>query len=199
MDLIMGWTAIFFLGVWRSNVEVGIFGVAFRTAMLTSVFLSAANTIVAPKFAELYRAGHMDALQITIRSAVRLVTLLSCPVLLVFLLASRQVMMIFGPGYINGAIVLIILTLGQFINAVTGPVGVLLMMTGHEVQLRNNIVFAAILNIALSIGLIPTWGAVGAAIATAASLAMLNVFSVYLVWTHLRISAFLFASNQVGD
>ncbi|MDD1608304.1 MAG: hypothetical protein LUQ18_07380, partial [Methylococcaceae bacterium] len=42
------------LGVWGSSVDVGLFGVAQRTARLVSLVLIAANIVVAPKLAEHY-------------------------------------------------------------------------------------------------------------------------------------------------
>ena len=46
-------------------------------------------------------------------------------------------MSIFGKGFIGGIWLLRILAIGQFINAVTGSVGYILTMSGHEKDIRN--------------------------------------------------------------
>ncbi len=173
--------------MWGTAAEVGIFTVAARTAMLTSLVLMAVNSIAAPKFAELYRLGDMEALNSTARRSAALMTLLAAPLLLAFLAAPRLVMGLFGPEFRAGGFLLSILALGQFVNVATGSVGYLLMMSGHERLARNNTAFAAVLYVALSVALIPWAGPVGAAVATAIGVAALNLSAAYLVWRRLGI------------
>jgi O-antigen/teichoic acid export membrane protein len=187
MNLLMGCTASFLLGIWGTNAEVGIFGVAYRTAMVTGYILIAVNSIAAPKFASLYKQGDMAALGSVARNSAKLMTLAASPILLLFVLFPGWVMRLFGPQFVEGAAVLIILALGQFVNVATGSVGYLLMMSGHERLMRNNIVCIAILNVVMCLLLIPWAGAIGAAIATAISLSAMNLVSVVLVYGRLSI------------
>ena len=64
---------------------------------------------------------------------------------------------------------LIILSVGQFFNAYCGSIGYLLNMTGKEKIFKNAILIGAILNIILNFVLIPYWGIIGAAVASAVS------------------------------
>lgn len=48
MNTAINWTAYIVLGVWKSESEVGIYGAAFRTAMLASIILNAVNVVAAP-------------------------------------------------------------------------------------------------------------------------------------------------------
>lgn len=187
MNMAMNWTSIFILGVFCSKAEVGIFSVAFRTAMLTSFILVAVNSIAAPKFAALYDSGKIDDLRRTARNSSKLMVLLSCPVFLLFIIAPGWVMGIFGKEFVGGGNILAILSIGQFINVVTGSVGYLLMMCGHERLLRNNSIFVALLCVLLNMIMVPTMGAIGAAIATAICLSVLNIISAYLVKSRLGI------------
>jgi O-antigen/teichoic acid export membrane protein len=66
-------------------------------------------------------------------------------------------------------------------------VGYLLMMTGHERLLRLNITLATIVNLWLCLWLIPNMGPLGAAIATAVPLAVMNLLCAFFVYTKLRI------------
>jgi O-antigen/teichoic acid export membrane protein len=187
MTSIMGWTGTFLLGVWGTSADVGIYTAAARTALLTSLILIAVNSIAAPKFAALYRQGDFDALSSTARHSTLLMALLATPILLVFLAFPRLVLGLFGTEFQAGGPILSILALGQFVNVATGSVGYLLMMSGHERSVRNNMVFAAALNIGLSCVLIPLFGRIGAAVATAVAIATLNLGAAYLVWSRLGI------------
>lgn len=187
MNLIMNWTATFILGIWGTSSDVGIFGVASRTAMLTSFILVAVNSIAVPKFAALYRQGNLEELGSTARYSAKLMTLLASPLLLMFLLMPGWIMGMFGAYFVKGRVVLSILAVGQFINVATGSVGYLLMMSGNEQLLRNNIIFTALLNICLNTILIYKLGILGAAVATALSLSIMNLISTWLVYRKLAI------------
>ncbi|MFP3868985.1 MAG: oligosaccharide flippase family protein [Desulfobacteraceae bacterium] len=187
LNLVISWTAIFALGLWGTKEDIGVFSIAARTAMLTSLILLSVNSISAPKFAGLYKTKQMAALASTARNTAKLMTLLASPLLMLFLLFPQDVMGLFGPGFTGGAALLSILAAGQFVNVGTGSVGYLLMMSGNERLLRNNLAFMALLNVLLNVALVPAWGALGAALATAVCLALTNLIAAYLVWSRLGI------------
>jgi O-antigen/teichoic acid export membrane protein len=187
MNLAMNWAPSLLLGVWCTNADVGVFNVALRTAQLTSFVLFAVNTIAAPKFAELYREGNLKQLGSMARNSAKLMVLAASPALLLFICFPGWIMGLFGQQFANRAVVLTILSIGQFVNVATGSVGYLLMMTGNERLVRNNVVFIALLSIVLNLILIPFAGVMGAAIATAFSLAAKNLIAVYLVRLRLSI------------
>ncbi len=187
MYLIMNWTSLFALGIWGSKADVGIFGAAQRTAMLTSFVLMSVNSIVAPKFSALYASGDMAAMGVLARKSAKLMTIIAAPILLLFILTPQLVMGLFGRDFKGGGTLLIILAIGQFVNVVTGSVGYLLVMTGNERLMRNNAIVVAILLIILNCLLVPSLGSLGAAISTAVCMATINIGAFYLVWKHLGI------------
>ena len=141
--------------------------------------------LFAGKFPEL--AGDFQALDALARNTASLMIVLATPIMLVFILVPSWVLEVFGPDFRAGGIVLAILATGQFVNVATGSVGYLLMMTGHEKLMRNNIIACTILNVALSAILIPRHGVVGAALATTVSLTTMNLVSVGMVYWKLSI------------
>ena len=187
MSLLMNWTAIFMLGIWGTSEDVGIFGVASRTAMLISLILVAVNSIAAPKFAELHRRGDMQALGRTARSSAKLMTMMVSPVFLFFIFFPDLVLSIFGSEFIGGGTVLIILAIGQFVNVATGSVGYLLMMSGNEHLMRNITGVSALVNILLNLWLIPIYGILGAAIATTVSLSVQNFMAAFHVFKSVGV------------
>ena len=175
------------LGVWGSSVDVGLFGVAQRTASLVSLVLIAANIIVAPKLAELYQQKNMLALGRIARQGSLLMTAMAAPALLLFLIAPQWVMSLFGAEFAVGWRLLVIMALGQLINVMTGSVGFLLMMTGNERSYLSANIIAALLCATLAYLLIPFYGGLGAAVAAAVPLAIVNLLRVRYVWRSMGI------------
>ena len=193
INYLMVWTSTFMLGMWADSSDVAIYTAASRTALLASAVLFAVNSIAAPKFAELYRRGDDHALLARVAgNSTRLMLAASAPAFAVLLLFPGWIMGWFGPQFVQGAQVLVILTVGELVNVATGSVGHLLMMSGNERLVRNNNAMAALLNVVLNSALIPVAGVTGAAIATSLSVAVKNIAAVYLVAKHLGIQTIPF-------
>jgi O-antigen/teichoic acid export membrane protein len=182
MNLVMGWTDILVLGIWADAREVGIYGVSMRIALLAPFVLGAINIVVAPQFAALHAAGNTVALQRLAQQSAFWTIVVATPAILVLTLVPELVLQLFGPQFKEGTLPLRILALGQFVNLATGSVGTLLLMTGHEKVMRNNVAASAALNLLGTLILVPRYGAVGAATSTAISLAFMNIVS----WTMVR-------------
>jgi O-antigen/teichoic acid export membrane protein len=183
----IGLTDTLLLGLWRDAAEVGVYNVARRVAVLTSAMLTAVNVVVAPRFAGLYQRGQLDEISKLARDSAKLVTVFALPYLLAVLLVPHWILGVFGPEFVAGSAALALLALGQFVAAATGSVGFLLIMTGHERTMRNNTVAAAVVNVLLQLMLIPRFGLVGAAAASAVSSVLSNLVAMMLVWHHLSI------------
>ncbi len=181
-------TTTLVLGVWGSSADVGVFGVASRTAQLTSLFLVAINSIAAPKLAVQFSRDDRPALRRTARGAALLATLAASPLLAFFLFAPGVTLRLFGAEFVGAQKALILLTLGQLVNVCTGSVGTLLMMSGHEKALMRRVMVASLVQLGASLWLVPRWGVVGAAAASAGGLVILNLSAVQAVKSHLGIS-----------
>ncbi len=181
LQMVIQHGALIMLGIWAASEEVGVFGLAYRTAFLVTYVLIAVNAIAAPKFAAMYRRGDLHALKRTAQGSTLLMCLAAGPVLAVFLLFPRQVMQIYSAEFSAGGPLLAVLAAGQFINVATGSVQQLLMMSGREGWMMRTTAAAAALALALNWALIPRWGAMGAAVATAAVWVIQNVMVLVVV------------------
>ncbi len=184
------------LGAWADKTDVGVFAVAWRTAALISFALLAINTIAQPKFAALFARRELDSLAAAARKATLLMTFCATPVFLILFFAPRFVMGIFGSEFSVGASTLQILAIGQYFNVVSGSVGILLMMSGHEREYRNAQIVTAAVVVSLNGLLIPTYGAVGAAIGAAAAFIVQNILFGYFVWRRLGIVMLISRSRK---
>jgi O-antigen/teichoic acid export membrane protein len=179
------WAAVLLLGVLADSDSVALYHVANRTALLISFALIAVNSIAAPKFAGLYHSRSDAALAKSAQFSTRLMVVGGLPLFLVFLIFPNWVLSLFGSEFSGAANVLRVLAVGQFISISCGSVANLLLMTGHERDLRNVSIAATLLHLVASILAIPEFGAIGAAIATMVALAFLNLGSACMVRVRL--------------
>ncbi|MFY9260096.1 MAG: oligosaccharide flippase family protein [Gallionella sp.] len=178
---------ILFLGFWASSDDIGIFGAASRVAMLVSFILVTANSVVAPKFAELYAKGDIEQLGQVARRSAMLTTLFALPLFLALIMGGHRVMALFGTQFQAGTTVLTILLVGQFVNVACGSVGYLLTMTGNEKVNARLTLLSGITLIVLSVALIPDFGSIGAAIASSVGLIVFNLAAFVMAGHLLKI------------
>jgi len=142
----------------------------------------AVNSIAAPKFAELHASDPRDDLPRVVQGSTQLIFWASFPVTLIVLLLAGPAVAIFGSEFHDAALVLRILLIGQFINCISGSVGWLLQMTGYERPFQHIMLVSVLVTVVLDVALIPTYGAVGAAIGNAVGSICANLWCVYYIW-----------------
>lgn len=192
--VIMNQTDIVMLGMMTSTKEVGIYQTAFRLATLVPFGLVVVNMIIPQKIAQLYHWGEKKKLT----SLMKLWSLISWSIglvtFIIFSFFARQRMALFGPEFIIGSTLLIMLCFGQLVNAAAGSVGFYLNMTGRQVLFQNIVLGTASLNIILNLILIPIYGMEWAAIASAVCLIGWNGVMVWLIW--IKDSMCLFTTRS---
>ena len=191
MNLLIHSATTLMLGALSTTAAAAIFAVASRTASLTRLALMAVSSITGPKFAALHSTSDAKALAATSRRSGFLVTLVASPLLLVFIMLPGSIMGLFGDEFIAGASVLLILAVGQFVVVILGTSGHLLMMSGNEKLLRNNIAISAAVNLLLNLSLIPELGAMGAAISVCTAVILRSLLNSIQVYRRLGILPFL--------
>jgi O-antigen/teichoic acid export membrane protein len=188
---LINWSGQITLGLWSTNSDVAYFAAAQRTALLMVFVLMAINMVVAPKFAQYYKSGQHEELKKTAFLSLRLTSISSIPLLLAMIVFPEYILQIFGSGFTQGAIYLQILAVGQFVNALTGSVGYLLSMSGHEKDLRNSSLISGTVVVILCLLLVPKFEGVGAAIAVAIAIALQNLLALHWVNKRLGINMLL--------
>lgn len=184
MQVINNQLGLVVLGFFVTDADVGIYRVASQAAILVASTLAAVNMVLAPSVARLFTRGDREQMQRMVTWNARLVLVAALPVVLVFVLFGDVVLRVaFGEAYVEGHAALMILSMGQLVNAATGSVGLILNMTGHERDTLVGMVCGAGVNILLSLVLIPPFGVEGAAWATALSLITWNII---LCWQAYR-------------
>ena len=185
---IFNWSGTLGAGFYLESDSVARLAAAQRTSMIVSFLLVVVNLIVAPRFADFYKKGHMEELRNLASSAIKLTTFAAMPLVVVMIFFSNEIMSLFGEEFSKSGVLLSLLSIGQFIN----------VMSGHEKDVRNISIIFASLTIFLVVILTPLYGEIGNAMAIMLSIAFQNILLVYFVRLRLGFNIFaLWRSNSV--
>lgn len=187
---IMHWTDIMMLGYFTDSKTVGLYHPAARTAGLLQAILMSFGSIFSPLLSQLFTQGRQKEMKELFQLVSRWILTLTLPIVMIIFIFPQKVMLLFGPAYLPGATVLMILTGATFIQAFFGIGAPALTMTGHQkINLINTIV-VAVINIGLNLILIPRYGITGAALATLSSLVLIALARFGESWVILNLHPF---------
>lgn len=187
MGALIGNVDVIMLGLISGTEEAGIYRVASRGADIVALAIVGVNFAVAPTFARLIAQRDSGGLQRAVTAAARNMVLVALPVSVLLLAFGDGFLRLFGSEFVLGRSALSVLVIGQLFNAFVGSVATVLTMAGHERDTAIGVFVAAVVNVALNALLIPQWGALGAAIAGAGSVAAWNVLLAIAVFRRLGV------------
>lgn len=171
------------LGSLGEAESAGLYKASEAVSALVSFGLVVVNMVIMPRIARHHAREERDQLQALVTRGARLISVAAlCGMLAVILGGKFFLELLFGTAYTAAYTALLILAVGQFANALFGPVSIVLNMIGYERLTLIGVSVAAVLNIALNLLLVPPLGMIGAAIATAAATLAWNVLLAVLLW-----------------
>jgi O-antigen/teichoic acid export membrane protein/Mrp family chromosome partitioning ATPase len=184
------WADILLLGLLGNSGQVGVYNVATRLVHLATFVMLPINAAFAPRVADLDARGHTESLRHTYQLAESWIIRLSLPAFVLLMVFPADLLSLFGKGFAVGAAVTMILAVGKFVDAATGPCGLMLNMSGRPgLNVLDNLA-GLVLNVVLNLLLIPRFGIVGSAVAWAVSLCLVNGARVVQVWMAMRMLPF---------
>lgn len=189
--ILLIWIDRFIVGAYLEESAVAIYDVSAKLALLVSFNLDAINSILAPKIVELYSMKNKTPLQRLLNYSVGISSVLAALTLLVLWGASDIILGFFGPEYVAGAGVMLLLGAGQALSCICGSVGNILQMTNNQhLHLRIMLVGLAV-NLVLNFALVQKFGIEGVAFATFAGLVSWNLLGAYYVKRQLGLTSYL--------
>jgi O-antigen/teichoic acid export membrane protein len=172
----------FMLGYFGKMESVGIYNASATIAIQLTIVLGACISVFTPLIASAHARDDTVAFHLLYKKATWWSTIITVPVYAVLVFNSKFIMGLFGAEFAVGWTALFILAIGQLYNVATGPVGVILKMTGrHNLDLIANSILV-LLNFFLNILLIPRYGIIGAAMATFLSMVAVHTLRMYQVY-----------------
>lgn len=178
---------IVIVGIFRGTRDAGIYAAASKTATLVAFVISAVNAAAAPQFASLWALGRVAELQRLVTKLAGLIFWPSLAIALGIAALSGPLLGLFGPEFREARPALLVLLLGQIINAAAGSVSYLLTLTGHHREATLALGLSAIACILLTVAGVWAYGLVGAALGTSTGFLIWNGALYWLVVRKLGI------------
>jgi O-antigen/teichoic acid export membrane protein len=165
MSSVAGYGDTLVLGAFH-YAEVGTYTASLTFARLVQVGVSAASYIFLPVAAGFLARGDRRAVRLTYVTVTKWLTVFSLPLFLVFVfLPSSSLYLVYGPSYSRVILPLQIVVTGAFVGTLLGPSWTALIASGHARLVAINSVVAGATDVVLSLLLVPSYGAAGAAVA----------------------------------
>jgi O-antigen/teichoic acid export membrane protein len=183
------WIAVTVLGVLASSSTVGIFNVAMRTALLVSLVLEA-FIIFSPIVSNLYARGQIEDLKILYQDVSRWTFTGALAIFLVIALLAKDIMAIFGPEFVSGWLVLVVIAGGQLFSASVGSTTRVLSMTGNQYTVMLATFGSAATSALVCVALVPAYGMLGAGLGVGAGVILAQVVMVLFIRQRLGLRAY---------
>lgn len=175
------------VGLINGPTEAGFYRVASQMAMFIAFPSAIASALIAPRIAARYAENDLDGLRGEARTAGLAVTALSGSIFLALIALGPWILKFYGAGFGASYPSLVVLSVAYLLNAIAGIAGYVLVMTRYE-ALAARAFWIAALGIAVGcVVLIPPFGMLGAATATAAGVIFL---SAAFAWLSLKLLDF---------
>lgn len=189
--LLLNWTDILMLGKMETEANIGIYNTAFKIGYLALFFIASMNVVVMPKISELFHQDKVIEMKKIINRATQVVILLTVPLALGIMFFSKEILGLYGDGFILGSTSLIYITIGALFNAMTGNVDQILNLTNNQKKVRNVFFLGFVFNVLLNLILIPKLGIEGAALSSLITNIIVNSIFVYIIKKNLGFYTFM--------
>lgn len=184
-ELLLQNTDILIISSTLSPTEVGIYFAAAKTMSLIMFVHYAVGSAVANRFAALKARGDEDELRAFVSDAVAWTFWPSLGAAVFILALGQPLLSLFGPEFLTGYPVMMILVVGFLFRSAMGPAEFLLNMLGEQARCAAALAFSAAVNIVLNLLLVPAYGLIGAAVATSLSLSIAALLQYVVVRARL--------------
>lgn len=172
--------------------SVAYIKVALQLSLIVSFGLTAIDTVLRPEIARNYQLNKKDETQSLINKSLLISISVSVPVLIVLIFFGREIItLLYGEQYSDVYKLLVILCLGNVMNAMTGSVSLVLNMTGNEKYCLLIASLSLLLNVVLMTILIPIYGIVGASWAIVISVAVSNVYMARVALSKTELKTYI--------
>lgn len=169
VEELLYWSDIVILGFMMPSESVSVYFAALRCMAIAGFIHYAFMLVFAREFSLANAEGDRTELQHRVHMASTWTFWLTIPAVLVTLAAGPLLLSLFGEEFLSGQIIMAVIGLGLVGKSIVGQASNLLIVVGRE---RLNVLIAAyalVLNIAVSVSLVPILGILGAAVGTALS------------------------------
>ncbi len=182
---------VLMVGAFMQPDDVAVYFATVKTLALVHFVYFAVKAGVAQRYAQ-FTHSDPEKLAAFARETVSWTFWPSLLMAAVVLALGKPMLMLFGPEFVSGYPLLFLLVAGVVARAAVGPAESLLTMSGNQNVCAAVYALTLIINVGLSILLIPAFGLWGAAVATALSMIFEAAALSFTVWRKLGIVMAIF-------
>lgn len=173
--VLMGSVDAILLEYFQGTSDVAAMRAVQPVAKLNQIVLASFGLLFTPAAARMFAKSDTKGINNLYWQNAAWIAVASFPVFaLTFSLAQPITILLFGERYADSAIILALLSLGYYFNAALGQNGLTLKVFGKVRYVMVINILAAVLNVVANVLLIPTYGALGAAVGTFVTLMIFN-------------------------
>lgn len=169
------------VGSLLGNAEAGAYFAAQKTAALLSLVLIAAGLVAAPSMSGLYHAGKLAELQRLCRSMAGAIVVVTAVGFVMLAFVGKFLLGLFDASFVSAYPILMVVAVGTMIDAVSGPNAYLMQMTKYETHYLKIMGVCYGLVLVAQLILVPRWGGIGAAVASAGGVVLWNVWAIFIL------------------
>ena len=174
-NLFVDWFATIVLAATHGAAAAGIFRIGYQIASSLKLLSATSETILQPVFAASYQKGDLARIGRILTINAGALMIVSVPIIVAVLAAPHWIMGLFGRDFRTGASAMQVLVLGQVLSLILAANGAVLIMAHKERLMLVLTIVSAALAAVLALTLIPPYGALGAAIASAVPFVFLRL------------------------
>ena len=163
-------SAILILGAFAAGAPVGIFNAAARTATFLTAVRFAFSGIFSPIISGLHARQDTEEMGRLYKDVSRWIFTGAFALFLVIVVFAPQVMSVFGEGFRQGVVALVIVAVAQLYSSSVGPAPRMLAMTGNQNFAMIATSVAAVTGVVVSLILVPRYEILGAAVGMATAI-----------------------------
>lgn len=164
------------LGYFRDMREVAVFRVVEPAVAWNMIVMRSFSLLYLPALARIYARNDRQGVSDLYWKTAVWMAVLTFPIFaLTFSMSHSLTIFVYGPRYQESGTILALLALGKYFNVALGFNALTLQVVGRMRSVILINLFAAMIDIGLSLYLIPRYGALGAAVSSAATLIIYNL------------------------
>lgn len=181
-NLLTQWVPRLVLGYFRPEAEVGLYQAAFQVAALPALILSSTGPIFIPMIARLIGERKFQQVNDVYIVTTKWTAYISAPlVVALFFFPRLSISLFFGSEYEAAVTMLLILLGAQAINALTGGVLPLHIMSGYQKRAFWISGISFVVTMVLAVWWTGLWGGLGTALAAAVGISLSNVAALFSI------------------
>ena len=190
---------VLMVGFFRPPDDVGVYFATVKVLALVHFVFFAVKAGAAQQFATYTEPEDRPALRVFARQTVDWTFWPSLAIGIAVLVLGKFLLSLFGAEFAEGYPLLFVMIGGVMVRAAIGPAESLLNMTGNQNVCAT--IFAAVLvvNVTLNVVLIPAYGLMGAAVATALATVVEATLLFSMTWRRIGVAMFVLAPRARAE